>query len=134
MITVQKYKSAIVDDSQEYRATVQSVLQSVAGKAGKEIECTQFSRAETLIYELDDGDAYFDIYVLDIQMPGINGIEAIREIKKSSPSVVFIILSASYTLPVSCIFSSPEGFAFATTEYDAPFRKSSINFFRLSGG
>ncbi|MCI9602234.1 MAG: response regulator [Lachnospiraceae bacterium] len=35
-----------------------------------------------------------DIAFMDIQMPGINGIEAIREIKKSSPSVVFIILSA----------------------------------------
>lgn len=35
-----------------------------------------------------------DIAFMDIQMPGINGIDAIREIKKSSPSVVFIILSA----------------------------------------
>lgn len=57
MITVQKYKAAIVDDSQEYRETVQSVV----GKAGKQIDCVQFSRAETLVYELDDGDAYFDV-------------------------------------------------------------------------
>lgn len=35
-----------------------------------------------------------DIAFMDIQMPGINGIEAIREIKKSNSSVVFIILSA----------------------------------------
>lgn len=35
-----------------------------------------------------------DIAFMDIQMPGINGIDAIREIKKSSPSVEFIILSA----------------------------------------
>lgn len=35
-----------------------------------------------------------DIAFMDIQMPGINGIEAIREIQKSNPSVVFIIVSA----------------------------------------
>ncbi len=35
-----------------------------------------------------------DIAVLDIQMPGINGIEAIREIKQNDPSVEFVILSA----------------------------------------
>ncbi|MDO4260934.1 MAG: response regulator [Eubacteriales bacterium] len=35
-----------------------------------------------------------DIAFMDIQMPGINGIEAIREIQKSNPSVVFIVLSA----------------------------------------
>ena len=35
-----------------------------------------------------------DIAFMDIQMPGINGIDAIREIKKSNPSVEFIVLSA----------------------------------------
>lgn len=35
-----------------------------------------------------------DIAFMDIQMPGINGIDAIREIKKTCPNTVFIILSA----------------------------------------
>lgn len=35
-----------------------------------------------------------DIAFMDIQMPGINGIEAIREIQKTNPSVIFVILSA----------------------------------------
>ncbi|PHV69409.1 DNA-binding response regulator [Sporanaerobium hydrogeniformans] len=35
-----------------------------------------------------------DIAFMDIQMPGINGIEAIKEIKKVSPSTLFIVLSA----------------------------------------
>jgi two-component system response regulator YesN len=35
-----------------------------------------------------------DIAFMDIQMPGINGIEAIKEIKKISPSTTFIVLSA----------------------------------------
>lgn len=35
-----------------------------------------------------------DIAVMDIQMPGINGIEAIREIRKFSPATIFIVVTA----------------------------------------
>ncbi len=35
-----------------------------------------------------------DIAFMDIQMPGINGIEAIKEIRKDNPAVIFIVLSA----------------------------------------
>lgn len=35
-----------------------------------------------------------DIAVMDIQMPGINGIEAMREIRTTNPNVVFIVMSA----------------------------------------
>ena len=35
-----------------------------------------------------------DIAIMDIRMPGINGIDAIREIRKFCPTTVFIVLSA----------------------------------------
>lgn len=91
---MQKYKAAIVDDSQEYRDTVQEVLRSVAGRCGKEIQCTQFSRAETLVYEMNDEGAYFDIYVLDIQMPGINGMDLGRGIREKYPDVCMIFVTS----------------------------------------
>lgn len=35
-----------------------------------------------------------DIAIMDIQMPGINGIEAMREIKKTNHNTLFIVISA----------------------------------------
>ena len=35
-----------------------------------------------------------DIAIMDIQMPGINGIEAMKEIRKSDPGIIFIVMSA----------------------------------------
>lgn len=35
-----------------------------------------------------------DIAIMDIQMPGINGIEAMKEIRKSNSDVLFIVVSA----------------------------------------
>lgn len=35
-----------------------------------------------------------DIAFMDIQMPGINGIEAIRQIKERNPHIIFIIMTA----------------------------------------
>ena len=35
-----------------------------------------------------------DIAFMDIQMPGINGIDAMKEIQKQNTSIIFIVMSA----------------------------------------
>lgn len=35
-----------------------------------------------------------DIAIMDIQMPGINGIEAMKEIRKNNNDILFIVMSA----------------------------------------
>lgn len=90
---MQKYKAAIVDDSQEYREKVGAVLQSIAGKCEKSIECIYFSMADVLVYELQAG-VHFDIYVLDIEMPGMNGMELARGIRERYPDVCIIFVTS----------------------------------------
>jgi CheY-like chemotaxis protein len=77
----------IVEDHDELRETLLEWLKStfcdcsflVAGSGEKAIELTS--------------QYHPDIVLMDIQLPGINGIEAIRRIKKISPRTQALILS-----------------------------------------
>ena len=46
--------------------------------------------------DLCSGDQLFDIVIMDLQMPGINGIEATRQIKKLRPELPIVIATANY--------------------------------------
>ena len=35
-----------------------------------------------------------DIAFMDIRMPGINGIDAMKEIRRTNPNIVFVVISA----------------------------------------
>lgn len=54
---------------------------------------TESARTGRQVIELVDSFRP-DIVLMDIQMPGINGIEAMREIRRSHPSILFIVVSA----------------------------------------
>jgi CheY-like chemotaxis protein len=45
--------------------------------------------------ELCSGDPHFDLVIMDIQMPELNGIEATREIKKLHPELPVIMATAN---------------------------------------
>lgn len=57
-------------------------------------ECTiEFAKTGRNVIELAES-FHPDIAIMDIQMPGINGIEAMREIRKTNDNLVFIVMSA----------------------------------------
>lgn len=63
-----------------------------------------------------------DIAFMDIQMPGINGIDAMREIKNTNPNIVFIVLSA-----YDRFMYAKEAISLGVMEYlNKPFNKDTI--------
>src|SRR5580658_2392154 len=79
----------LVEDNHTFRNTVARVLGDVEG-----IECTQhFSNAEDALDALDGGGVP-DVVLLDVQLPGLNGIEAVQKIKSISPASRVVILTA----------------------------------------
>lgn len=75
----------IVDDEERYRITL-----------GKRLEERQFE-----VYTVGSGlDALeeikhrlYDVIVLDVKMPGLDGIETLKEIKKTKPGIEVILLT-----------------------------------------
>ena len=80
-----QYSIYIVDDEESIREGVAMALEA-------QYKISVFSTAETAI---DAIKANFpDLVLLDIGLPGMNGIEALREIKNLSPDVIVIMITA----------------------------------------
>jgi DNA-binding NarL/FixJ family response regulator len=78
---------AIVEDHPDYRAGVSFILRSSASCA-----CVgEFGSAEELIEVFDDLAP--QVVLMDIELPGISGIEATAQLKKSHPKAEIVILS-----------------------------------------
>lgn len=79
----------ICDDEGIVRQSLQFMIEKAFGD-----ECElEFARNGRTAIELAES-FHPDIILMDIQMPGINGIEAMQEIRKEEKHVVFIVLTA----------------------------------------
>jgi DNA-binding NarL/FixJ family response regulator len=79
----------LVEDNHTFRNTVARVLGQVDG-----LECAQqFSNAEDALVALVGGGVP-DVILLDVELPGQNGIEAMRRIKAICPSTRVVMLTA----------------------------------------
>ncbi|MCK9210371.1 MAG: response regulator transcription factor [Ignavibacteriaceae bacterium] len=78
-------KIAIVEDHNEYRESIAFIFNNTEG-----FECTaKFSSMEEALSELPKAD----VFLLDINLPGISGIEGIGKIKQKSPTAKILMLT-----------------------------------------
>ena len=90
------------------QAEVISELMSVYLKQNLEMEwkITNFSSGDELLKIIDSG-IDFDLLLLDILMPGLNGMELAKQIKKRDENVkiIFLTVSKSYAVEAFRIFA-----------------------------
>jgi two-component system, NarL family, invasion response regulator UvrY len=77
----------LVDDHAIVRDGLRSILEATG-----EIVCTQAESAEQAL-ELLDAKCSIDVVLLDITLPGMNGLEALAEIHKQLPKLAVLLLS-----------------------------------------
>ncbi len=71
---------------------LESIKNSIQSNFGSECQIVCVKTGRAVIEQAE----FFrpDIAFVDIQMPGLNGIQAIREVRKFNSSMVFIIITA----------------------------------------
>jgi DNA-binding NarL/FixJ family response regulator len=78
----------LVEDNHTFRQTVARVLNQSPG-----LECAHdFCNAEEALAALEGG-AVADVILLDVVLPGLNGIETVKRIKSISPATHVVMLT-----------------------------------------
>ena len=78
----------LIEDNRTFRDTVARVLAQVEDLKGPR----QFSSAEEALAYLQSG-TFPDVVLVDVELPGMDGIEAVRRIKTISPASHIIMLT-----------------------------------------
>ena len=87
---MKKIKVLMVDDEKQFRATTKKILNK------KGFETILAESGEEAIDKLKEKP---DVVILDIKMPGMDGHQALKEIKKFSPDLPVIMLTGHGALP-----------------------------------
>lgn len=77
----------VVDDNQDMRFMLTSILRDEGFKV------TEMETAEAMLKKIKSGDDV-DLVLLDNQLPGINGMEALKKVKEINEDVIVIMLTA----------------------------------------
>lgn len=82
---MEKIRVLLVDDEEDYRTTLAKRM------AKRKVQVTEAENGPAALEILGKGD--FDVVVLDVRMPGMDGIETLRRIKAINPLVEVIMLT-----------------------------------------
>ena len=87
----EKIRVLLIDDEKQFVINMARIL-----KVRKFDATTAFSGYEAM--NVIKSGAGFDVVILDVKMPGMDGVETLREIKKLSPDTEVIMLTGHATL------------------------------------
>lgn len=84
---------AVCDDEKQVLETVTNLLDLYRKQTGSEILVSGFENAMDLLQSMEQ--VTYDLLLLDVQMPGIDGIKAAREIRLKNDYVKLVFLTSS---------------------------------------
>jgi two-component system, OmpR family, response regulator len=100
----ENFNILIVDDEEDFRVTLVKRLQK------RKLEVFGAESGQKALTLMDA--MIFDVVVLDVKMPGMDGIETLREMKKKNPLTEVILLTGHASME-----SGIEGMKFGAFDY-----------------
>lgn len=85
-------KIAVLDDEKVFCDAIKRKLHSIYKKMQVVASVDEYHFGRELLYEVDDG-AYYDIYLLDINLPDMSGMELARKLREIAPYSYIIFLT-----------------------------------------
>jgi DNA-binding NtrC family response regulator len=86
-------KVLVVDDDQGLRLSVKTALTTT-----KRFEVDEAFDGINAMEKIKAGETKYDLVILDVDMPRLNGLETLRLIKEFDPGIIAIIMTAHATL------------------------------------
>lgn len=87
-------KIAICDDEERAVALHERIVKSSLQTSGSGYEITTYTQGRNLLYDITDDGFFYDLILLDIEMPGISGMEIPQQIKGFLPNVKIIFVTS----------------------------------------
>ena len=87
-------KVAICDDEEKAVALHEQIVRKCLQSEGIGYEITTYTQSRNLIYDITDDGFFYDLILLDIEMPGISGMEIPQQLKGFLPNVRIIFVTS----------------------------------------
>lgn len=87
-------KIAICDDEEKSVALHEKIVRECLQSEGIGCEITTYTQSLNLLYDITDDGFFYDLILLDIEMPGISGMEIPQQIKGFLPNVRIIFVTS----------------------------------------
>lgn len=85
---------AICDDDKESVARHEDIVKRSLQACGIGYEITKYTQSSNLLYDITDDSFFYDLILLDIEMPGMTGMEISERIKPFLPNIKIIFVTS----------------------------------------